>query len=47
MSCYEGEGARAGALADGICSDLCRMYAFKDLDGRIDVGLVAEGFLLV
>ena len=34
-------------MADGICSDLCRMYAFKDLDGRIDVGLVAEGFLLV
>ena len=34
-------------MADGICSDLYRMYAFTDLDGRIDVGLVAEGFLLV
>ena len=31
-------------MADGSCRDLCRMYAFKNLAGRIDVGLVAQGY---
>lgn len=29
-------------MADGSCSDLCRMCGFKDLGAWMDVGLVAE-----
>ena len=31
-------------MADGKCSDLCRMCGFKEDGGWIDVGLVAQGY---